>query len=167
MTGGCRAVIPVGRCGPLVIGQWVAHERQRRRLLGVAGQLHLGYDAAHPGRTGSLGCARGHRLRTRTRRPHTDIPLSSRRECRDGRSVSAGTGAGSFTATRRDAGGPGEQPALQVLGRDRAGVVVGLGALLLGPVVPGVASVAGEADQVVVFRVAGSPWTWILLSLAR
>src|SRR5664280_2443403 len=42
---------------------------------------------------------------------------------------------------------PGEQPAPDVLRRDRQRVVVRLGALLIGPVVPGVAALVGEADQ--------------------
>ena len=51
-----------------------------------------------------------------------------------------------------DGDGPGdgvpvEQPAADVLDGDRAGVVVGLLALVFGPVVPGGAPVGGVADQ--------------------
>jgi hypothetical protein len=40
-----------------------------------------------------------------------------------------------------------EQAAAHVVGGDGAGVVVGLLALLLGPVVPSVAALGGEPDQ--------------------
>src|SRR5664279_4985602 len=42
---------------------------------------------------------------------------------------------------------PGEQPAPDVLRRNRERVMVRLRALLIGPVVPGVAALVGEADQ--------------------
>ena len=47
---------------------------------------------------------------------------------------------------------PVEQPALDVLDRDGAGVVVGLVALLLGAVVPGVAALSVLPIRTLVFR---------------
>ena len=76
------------------------------------------------------------------------------------RCVIDSTSAGDFDGEAAAFGLPVEQPVLDVLERDRAGVVVGQVALLLGPPVPGVAALVGEADQGVGSSARrGSLWT--------
>jgi hypothetical protein len=65
-------------------------------------------------------------------------------------------------------GGPGEQSLLNVVERDRPGVVVGGPVLLLGAPVPGVPALVGEADQgVAVEPLQGLSGHGVLLRVMR